>query len=69
MKKRGLASPDCGDMLAMSFGVTMVPKTRDEALLEQIQRVQVYDPTEAHFMRLAETERRQQREKPLNYWE
>jgi hypothetical protein len=26
MKKRGLASPDCGDMLAMTFGVKVLPK-------------------------------------------
>lgn len=25
MKKRGLSSPDCGDMLAMTFGVTVAP--------------------------------------------
>src|SRR5215472_1913140 len=40
MKKRGLASPDCGDMLAMSFSVSPHPKTREEALLEEILRVQ-----------------------------
>lgn len=28
MKKRGLASPDCGDMLAMTFSVEIVPKPR-----------------------------------------
>jgi hypothetical protein len=26
MKKRGLASPDCGDMLAMTFGVNVLRK-------------------------------------------
>lgn len=28
MKGRGLASPDCGDMLAMTFGVKVIPKPR-----------------------------------------
>lgn len=28
MKKRGLASPDCGDMLAMTFGVQIAPPKR-----------------------------------------
>ncbi len=69
MKKRGLSSPDCGDMLAMSFAVDPSPKTREEALLEQIQKVEQYDPTEAHFMRLAETERRKKASAPMQYWE
>lgn len=29
MKKRGLASPDCGDMLAMTFAVTILPKPKE----------------------------------------
>ena len=69
MKKRGLASPDIGDMLAMTFSVTPVMKTREEALAEEIERVQLVDPTEAHFMRLAETDRRQKAKQPLAYWE
>jgi len=28
MKERGLASPDCGDMLAMTFAVTVAPKPK-----------------------------------------
>jgi hypothetical protein len=28
MKSRGLASPDLGDMLAMTFGVTVLPKPK-----------------------------------------
>jgi len=28
MKERSLASPDCGDMLAMSFSVTVAPKPK-----------------------------------------
>jgi hypothetical protein len=30
MKKRGLASPDCGDMLAMSFSVNVMPTPEEE---------------------------------------
>jgi hypothetical protein len=30
MKKRGLASPDCGDMLAMTFAVKIFPKPVQE---------------------------------------
>jgi hypothetical protein len=69
MKKRGLASPDIGDMLAMTFASSPAMKTRDEALAEQIAAVQQRDPLEAHFMRVTETERRQKAERPLNFWE
>jgi hypothetical protein len=31
MKKRGLASPDCGDMLAMTFAVKIAPKPKQQA--------------------------------------
>jgi hypothetical protein len=45
MKRRGLASPDLGDALAMSFSVTVQPKRRDTKL----------DPLTAHVrQRLAE---------------
>jgi len=64
---RGLASPDCGDMLAMTFGATPIPKTREEALVEEIAAQR--DPIEAHFMRVRETERREKAAHPLNYWE
>jgi hypothetical protein len=67
MKSRGLASPDCGDMLAMTFGATPIPKTREEALVEEIAAQR--DPIEAHFMRVRETERREKAAHPLNYWE
>jgi hypothetical protein len=30
MKKRGLSSPDCADMLAMTFSVTVAPKSTPE---------------------------------------
>lgn len=67
MDKRGLASPDSGDMLAMTFAVSTIPKTREEALLEQIQATA--DPMERHFMRLRETERRKKSNQALNFWE
>lgn len=68
MKKRGLASPDCGDMLAMSFAIQPTGITRDEALAERIAKVQESDPIEAHFMRLAETEHQKKKKEPLQYW-
>jgi hypothetical protein len=69
MKKRGLSSPDIGDMLAMTFSAYAVGKTHDEQLAEQIAAVQERDPMEAHFMRLRETDRRQKANRPLEYWE
>jgi hypothetical protein len=69
MKKRGLASPDIGDMLAMTFATVPHAKTHDEKLSEQIAAVEERDPMEAHFMRLRETERRNRAHKPRNYWE
>jgi Helicase len=67
MKARGLASPDVGDMLAMTFSAEGAKKTQDEELAERIQATK--DPLEQHFMRLAETERREKAKQPLNYWE
>jgi hypothetical protein len=67
MESRGLSSPDNGDMLAMTFGVTPIPKTRDEALAEEIAATT--DPMEQHFKRLRETERRQKEKQPLAFWE
>lgn len=67
MKKRGLSSPDVGDMLAMTFIARPEPKTHDERLLEQIEACP--DPMEQHFMRLRETERRQKANQPKAYWE
>lgn len=66
MRDRGVDSPDCGDMLAMTFGVTPTPKTRDEELAEQIANMP--DPLERHFAKLRETERRQKAKEPLPYW-
>jgi Arc/MetJ family transcription regulator len=43
------------------------PKTNDEKLAERIAATS--DPMEQHFLRLAETERRQKAATPLNYWE
>jgi hypothetical protein len=67
MKKRGLSSPDIGDMLAMSFTSFPPGQTRDERLAEEIAAAK--DPFQQHFMRLAETERRQRANKPRPYWE
>ena len=67
MEARGLSSPDNGDMVAMTFGVTPIPKTRSEALIEEIAAIP--DPLERHFARLRETERREKAKQPLNYWE
>jgi hypothetical protein len=67
MKSRGLSSPDCGDMLAMTFGVTPALKTREEALAEEIAATG--DPLERHFKRLQETERREKARQPLAFWE
>jgi len=67
MKKRGLASPDIGDCLAMSFSVSPVPLTHEERLVEKL--VATADPIERHFMRLAETDRRQKAKTPLQFWE
>ena len=67
MKKRGLSSPDTGDMLGMSFASPPAAKTRDELLAEKIAAQP--DPMEQHFMRLAETERRQRANQPRAHWE
>jgi hypothetical protein len=69
MESRGVSSPDNGDMLAMTFGVTPMLKTRDEELAERIAAVQKVDPMEAHFLRVRETERRQKDGKHLDYWQ
>lgn len=69
MKDRGLASPDAGDMLAMTFSPTPTPKTREEALAEQLAVLDKTDPMEAHFVRLRETDRRQQPKQQRNYWD
>lgn len=67
MKSRGVASPDLGDMLAMTFGVTPATKTREEALAEEIEAT--HNPIERHFKRLTETERREKLKQPLQYWQ
>ncbi len=67
MKKRGLASPDIGDNLAMTFAVEPQVKTRDEEFREALEREQ--NPMQKHFMLLAETERRKKLAQPKAYWE
>jgi len=44
-------------------------KPYDVELAERIQAAEQVSPTEAHFMRLRETERRAKANQPLNYWE
>jgi hypothetical protein len=67
LKKRGLASPDIGDMMAMSFAPHPAAKTRDELLSEEIAAT--VDPMQVHFKRLAETERRRREAQPQNWWD
>jgi len=67
MKKRGLSSPDIGDMLAMSFAAPPAMKTHDERLAEKIEATA--DPMQQHFLRLAETERRRREQQERPWWE
>jgi hypothetical protein len=67
MRDRGVDSPDCGDMLAMTFGANPTAETYDEKVLRE--QSQVKDPMELHFMRLRETEKRDKDKQPLQYWE
>ena len=66
MKKRGLSSPDIGDMLAMSFSVQPPEKTAEEQLRD---RIAAASPFEAHMMRMAETAKREQKKADRGYWE
>jgi hypothetical protein len=67
MKKRGLSSPDNGDMIAMTMTALTLPKTREERFREEVLAQK--DPLERHFMLLAETERRQRMAQPAAWWE
>lgn len=60
---------DCGDCCRYLLKSWLRPrgKTHDEVLSEQIAAT--VDPMQQHFMRLAETERRQRANQPRNYWE
>ncbi len=66
MKKRGLASPDIGDMLAMTFGIRPTGETHDEQVWKQIESA---TPLEQHFIRLRETARREGQHGDQGYWE
>lgn len=44
-------------------------KPREVALAEQIQAIEKTDPMGAYFLRLKETERRQNAAQPLNWWD
>lgn len=67
MEARGLASPDNGDALAMSFAASPTRETRDEKLVKE--QAAIKDPTELHFARLKETERREKLKQAGNYWD
>ena len=67
MKKRGLASPDLADMLAMSFAAMPAAKTHEELLAEKIAAMP--DPMEQYLARLAETDRRNKATRARNWWE
>ena len=68
MKKRGLSSPDIGDMLAMTFHSDPMKKTSDEAEAEL--QAKIDDPFQLHLRRYAETMKRtQKREADGGYWE
>ena len=60
---------DCGDCCRYLLKSWLRPrgKTHDEVLSEQIAAT--VDPMQQHFIRLAETERRQRANEPRNYWE
>lgn len=67
MEARGLASPDNGDALAMSFAAFPAAETKDEKLVRE--QAAIKDPMELHFAKLRETERRAKSKQPGNYWE
>lgn len=67
MAQRGLASPDNGDALAMSFAAFPAGETREEKTLREQAAIQ--DPMALHFAKLAETERRERARQPKNYWD
>ena len=67
MRDRGVDSPDCGDMLAMTFGANPMAETRAEKVVKE--QAQITDPMALHFAKLAETERRQKLKEPKSYWE
>ena len=67
MRDRGVDSPDCGDMLAMTFGANPMAETREEKVVKE--QAAITDPMALHFAKLAETERRQKLKEPKSYWE
>jgi hypothetical protein len=67
MRDRGVDSPDCGDMLAMTFAANPMAETRDEKLIKE--QAAITDPMALHFAKLAETERRMKQKEGRPYWE
>ena len=67
MRDRGVDSPDCGDMLAMTFAANPMAETRDEKTRRE--QAAIKDPMELHFAKLRETERRKAERAPRQYWD
>lgn len=67
MRNRGVDSPDCGDMLCMTFAANPMAETRDEKVLAE--QAKITDPMALHFEKLAETERRERARQPKQYWD
>ena len=67
MRDRGVDSPDCGDMLAMTFAANPMAETREEKTRRE--QAQIIDPMELHFAKLRETERRKAERAPRQYWD
>jgi hypothetical protein len=64
---RGVASPDCGDMLCMTFAANPMAETREERTKRE--QAAIKDPMELHFARLRETQRREKLKQGGNYWD
>lgn len=64
---RGVASPDCGDMLCMTFAANPLAETREEKTRRE--QAAITDPMALHFAKLKETARRKAALQPRNYWE
>ena len=67
MRDRGVDSPDCADMLAMTFAAWPTAETREERTVKE--QAAIKDPMELHFARLRETEKRVKVKQGLPYWE
>jgi hypothetical protein len=66
MKKRGLASPDKGDTLAMSFAFQAPDKTHQEKLAEELDAAK--DPMQNYLIQLREHQRAYRQAKGSGQW-